>query len=144
MSNIDTTIKNITNSGLEQISFKKGENVYKFNEKPKFAYFVYTGEINILSPDGYKLGKVKEGELFGEISSLFNKEHSVSAEAATECRLLVIEKDLFFNKVQNADPILKAIVRTLTLRLHDMNEKAEKIWKELHFLSSIKKDIGDD
>ena len=144
MSNIDTTIKNITNSGLEQISFKKGENVYKFNEKPKFAYFVYTGEINILSPDGYKLGKVKEGELFGEISSLFNKEHSVSAEAATECRLLVIEKDLFFNKVQNADPILKAIVRTLTLRLHDMNEKAEKIWKELHFLSSIKKDIGDN
>ena len=40
MNNIDTTIKNITNSGLEQISFKKGDNIYRFNEKPKFAYFV--------------------------------------------------------------------------------------------------------
>ena len=144
MNNIDTTLKNITNSGLEQVNFKKGDVIYKFSEKPKFAYFVYTGEINIISPNGYKLGKVNEGELFGEISSLFNKEHSVSAEAATECRLLIIEKDLFFNKVQNADPILKAIVRTLTLRLHDINEKAEKIWKELHFLSSIKKDIDNN
>ena len=54
---------------------------------------------------------------------------------------LIIEKNLFFNKVQNADPLLKAIVRTLTLRLHDMNERSEKIWKELHFLSSIKKDL---
>ena len=82
-------------------------------------------------------------ELFGEISSLFNKEHSVSAEAATECRLLIIEKDLFYNKVQNADPILKAVIRTITGRLNDMNEKTEKIWKELHFLSSIKTEIKD-
>ena len=87
---------------------------------------------------GGNLGTINEGELFGEISSLFNKEHSVSAEAASECRLLIIEKDLFYNKVQNADPIIKAIIRTITGRLHDMNEKTEKIWKELHFLSSIK------
>ena len=53
MNNIDTTIKNITNSGLEQISFKKGEIIYQFNENPKFAYFVYTGEVNIISPNGY-------------------------------------------------------------------------------------------
>tara|TARA_Y100001958_G_C21195923_1_gene523289 strand:- start:822 stop:1256 length:435 start_codon:yes stop_codon:yes gene_type:complete len=142
MNNIETPLNNITNSGLEQISFKKGDVIYKVNENPKFAYFVYTGKINILSENGYVLGVVKEGELFGEISSLFNKEHSVSAEAASECRLLIIEKDLFFGKVQNSDPIIKAIIRTLTIRLHDMNEKAEKIWKELHFLSSIKKDIN--
>ena len=86
---------------------------------------------------------IGEGELFGEVSSLFNKGHSVSAEAATECRLLIIEKDLFYNKVQNADPILKAVIRTLTGRLDDMNEKSEKIWKELHFLSSIKQELED-
>ncbi len=141
MNKIDNNIQNLTNSGLEQISYNKGQTIYQFNENPKFAYFVYTGTVNIISKTGYNLGMVKEGELFGEISSLFNKEHSVSAEAATECRLLVIEKDLFFNKVQNADPIIKAIIRTLTGRLDDMNEKTEKIWKELHFLSSIKRDI---
>ena len=141
MNKIDNNIQNLTNSGLEQISYNKGQTIYQFNENPKFAYFVYTGTVNIISKTGYNLGMVKEGELFGEISSLFNKEHSVSAEAATECRLLVIEKDLFFNKVQNADPIIKAIIRTITGRLHDMNEKTEKIWKELHFLSSIKRDI---
>ena len=143
MNAIDKKIENITNSGLEQISYNKGQTIYQFNENPKFAYFVYTGQVNIISKNGYNLGKVNEGELFGEISSLFNKEHSVSAEAATECRLLIIEKDLFYNKVQNADPILKAVIRTITGRLNDMNEKTEKIWKELHFLSSIKTEIKD-
>ena len=143
MNAIDKKIENITNSGLEQISYNKGQTIYQFNENPKFAYFVYTGEVNIISKNGYNLGKVNEGELFGEISSLFNKEHSVSAEAATECRLLIIEKDLLYNKVQNADPILKAVIRTITGRLNDMNEKTEKIWKELHFLSSIKTEIKD-
>lgn len=143
MNAIDKKIENITNSGLEQISYNKGQTIYQFNENPKFAYFVYTGEVNIISKNGYNLGKVNEGELFGEISSLFNKEHSVSAEAATECRLLIIEKDLFYNKVQNADPILKAVIRTITGRLNDMNEKTEKIWKELHFLSSIKTEMND-
>ena len=143
MKNLDNTLQNLTNSGLEQVSYKKGAIIYKFNENPKFAYFIYTGSVNIVSKNGYNLGKVNEGELFGEISSLFNKEHSVSAEAASECRLLIIEKDLFYNKVQSSDPIIKAIIRTLTGRLNDMNEKTEKIWKELHFLSSIKQELED-
>ena len=141
MNEVDKSIQNLTNSGLEQVSFTKGQTIYQFNENPKFAYFVYTGKVNIVSKTGYNLGTVNEGELFGEISSLFNKEHSVSAEAATECRLLIIEKDLFYNKVQGADPIIKAIIRTITGRLNDMNEKTEKIWKELHFLSSIKQEL---
>ena len=133
--------KNITNSGLEQISYKKDSTIYKVNEKPKFAYYIYTGEVEIISENDYVVGTVKEGELFGEISSLFNKEHSVSAKASTDTRLLIIEKNLFFNKVENADPILKAVIRTLSIRLHDSNKKSEEIWRQLHLLSSIKKEV---
>ena len=63
----------------------------------------------------------------------------MSAEAASECRLLIIEKNLFYNKVQNSDPIIKAIIRTLTGRLNDMNEKTEKFGRNFIFLSSINK-----
>ena len=144
MNKINHTIKNITNSGLEQVSFRKGTTIYKVNEKPKFAYYVYTGKVNIISKDEYNIGIIQEGELFGEISSLFNKEHSVSASAAEDCRLLIIEKNVFFNKVESADPILKAVIRTLSFRLNDSNKKSEEIWKQLHLLSSIKKDIEKD
>ena len=144
MNKVNHKIKNITNSGLEQVSFKKGTTIYKINEKPKFAYYVYTGKVNIISKDEYNIGIIQEGELFGEISSLFNKEHSVSASAAEDCRLLIIEKNVFFNKVESADPILKAVIRTLSLRLNDSNKKSEEIWKQLHLLSSIKKDIEKD
>ena len=141
MANI---IKNITNSGLEQISFKQNSMIYKVNEKPKFAYYIYTGEVEIISKNDYVIGTLKEGELFGEISSLFNKEHSVSAKAARDPRLLIIEKKVFFNKVESADPILKAVIRTLSLRLNDSNKKSEEIWRQLHLLSSIKKNIDSD
>ena len=141
MANI---MKNITNSGLEQISFKQNSMIYKGNENPKFAYYIYTGEVEIISKNDYVIGTLKEGELFGEISSLFNKEHSVSAKAATDTRLLIIEKKVFFNKVENADPILKAVIRTLSLRLNDSNIKAEEIWRQLPLLSSIKKEIDSD
>ena len=144
MSEVNHKIKNITNSGLEQVSFKKGTTIYKINEKPKFAYYVYTGKVNIISKDEYNIGIIQEGELFGEISSLFNKEHSVSATAAEDCRLMIIEKDIFLNKVESADPILKAVIRTLSLRLNDSNKKSEEIWRQLHLLSSIKKDIKND
>ena len=143
MTEIKHNIKNITNSGLEHTSLKKGDFVYKINEKPKFAYYVYTGKINIISANNYKIGVVREGELFGEVSSLFNKEHSVSAQAAEDTRLLIIEKNLFFKKIETADPVLKAILRTLSVRLNDSNEKAEKIWKQLHLLSSIKKELSE-
>ena len=133
--------KNITNSGLEQISFKQNSMIYKVHEKPKFAYYIYTGEVEIISKNDYVIGTLKEGELFGEISSLFNKEHSVSAKAAQDTRLLIIEKKVFFNKVESADPILKAVIRTLSLRLNDSNLKSEEIWRQLHLLSSIKKSI---
>ena len=144
MNNIDQSVKNITNTGLEQISYKKNSVIYKVNEKPKFAYYVYTGSVDIISENNYKIGTVKEGELFGEISSLFNKEHSVSATAAEDTRVLIIEKDLFFNKVEEADPILKAVIRTLSLRLNDSNIRSEEIWRQLHLLSSIKKNIIED
>ena len=136
--------KNITNSGLEQISFKQNSMIYKVHEKPKFAYYIYTGEVEIISKNDYVIGTLKEGELFGEISSLFIKEHSVSAKAATDTRLLIIEKKVFFNKVESADPILKAVIRTLSLRLNDSNIKSEEIWRQLHHLSSIKKNIDSD
>ena len=57
---INHNIKNITNSGLEQVSFKKGSTIYKINEKPKFAYYVYTGTVNIISKNEYNIGLVKE------------------------------------------------------------------------------------
>ena len=136
--------KNITNSGLEQISFKQNSMIYKVHEKPKFAYYIYTGEVEIISKNDYVIGTLKEGELFGEISSLFNKEHSVSAKAAIDTRLLIIEKKVFLNKVESADPILKAVIRTLSLRLNDSNIKSEEIWRQLHLLSSIKKNIDSD
>ena len=35
MKNPENSIQNFTNSGLEQVSFNKGDIIYQFNEQPK-------------------------------------------------------------------------------------------------------------
>ena len=73
MNAIDKKIENITNSAWSKLVITKDKTIYQFNENPKFAYFVYTGEVNIISKNGYNLGKVNEGELFGEIATCLTK-----------------------------------------------------------------------
>ena len=58
MKNLDNSILNLTNSGLEQVSYNEGDTVYQFNEQPKFAYFIYTGSINIISKNGCSISGI--------------------------------------------------------------------------------------
>ena len=87
MNEVDKSIQNLTNSGLEQVSFAKGQTIYQFNENPKFAYFVYTGKVNIVSKTGYNLGTVNEGELFGEqvVSSTKNTQYLLKQQLNVGC-----------------------------------------------------------
>ena len=50
------------------------DRIYKINEKPKFAYFVYTGEVEIISESNYQIGVVKEGELLIQFTKRFSIE----------------------------------------------------------------------
>ena len=46
------------------------------------------GKVNIYSPGGLLLGKIGEGEIFGERGPSLDESRSVTAEAATNCILL--------------------------------------------------------
>ena len=43
-------------------------------------------------------------------------------------------------KMNNADPVLSAIIRGLSLRIGDANDLAEKYWLELNIYKSLKED----
>ena len=42
--------------------------------------------------------------------------------------------------MNNADPVLSAIIRGLSLRIGDANDLAEKYWLELNIYKSLKED----
>lgn len=131
---------NYSKIGLEQKKFAKGKKIYSKGEKAFFAYYVQAGRVNIYSPGGLLLGQIGEGEIFGERGPSLDESRSVTAEAATNVILYPISEQTLKEKISKADPVLRAILRSLLLRLNDINTKSEEFWRSLNVMASLTDD----
>mgnify|MGYP001335772527 CR=1 FL=1 len=130
-------MNSFSKSGLEQIKYTKGAKIYSKGEEAFFAYYVHAGRINIYSPGGLLLGEIGEGEIFGERGPSLNESRSVTAEAATNCILFPISEKTLKGKIESADPVIRAMLRSLLIRLNDMNVKGEDFWRNLNVMTSL-------
>ena len=103
-------------------------------------YLIESGEVKILSKHGLQLGVLKEGEIFGEVGHIIESGRTVTAIALTNTLIKVIDEKAIKEKMNNADPVLSAIIRGLSLRIGDANDLAEKYWLELNIYKSLKED----
>ena len=122
---------------LKQLTFSKGSKIYSKGEKAFFAYYVKSGKVNIYSSGGLLLGQIGEGEIFGERGPSLEESRSVTAEASTNCILLPISEKTIQEKIKNADPVIRAILRSLLIRLNDINVKSEDFWRNLNVVTSF-------
>ena len=104
---------------------------------------MHTGKVNIYSPGGLLLGQIGEGEIFGERGPSLDESRSVTAEASTNCILYPISEKTLKEKIQAADPVLRAILRSLLIRLNDINSKSEDFWRSLNVMTSLSEN-GED
>ena len=125
-------------TSLDRLKFSSGSKIYSKGEKANLAYQVHSGKVNIYSPGGLLLGQIGEGEIFGERGPSLDQERSVTAEAATNCILFPISEKQLKDKIGKADPVIKAILRSLLIRLNDMNLKGEDFWRNLNVMTSLK------
>ena len=109
--------------GINQLKFSKGKKIYTKGDAAHFAYYVHSGSVNIYSPGGLLLGKIGEGEIFGEADS--------------NCILYPINEKNLKQKLKEADPVVRAIVRSLLMRLNDINLKSEDFWRNLNVVTSL-------
>ena len=75
-----------------------------------------------------------ENEIFGELSLLDSESRSASATTVTDCTLLKIEQEPFYDVVATNTDILKGIMRTLCKRLREQDRitvemKNERFWE---------------
>ncbi len=123
--------------GIDQLKFSRGKKIYSKGDAAHFAYYVHSGKINIYSPGGLLLGKIGEGEIFGERGPSLEESRSVTAEADTNCILYPINEKTLQQKLKEADPVVRAIVRSLLMRLNDINLKSEDFWRNLNIVTSL-------
>ena len=116
---------------IQELSFKKGEFLFKEGEDTKGIYMIRSGkiEINKVTPDGWKqtLAVLTAGNFFGELSILEKREHEANAEAIEKSELLKLSKE-DFERMEKGDvslalQILKKIALVMSKNLRRMNEK---------------------
>ena len=125
---------------IETKTFKKDDVIYSHNDLSNKVYLIESGEVKILSKHGLQLGILKEGEIFGEVGHIIESPRSVTAIALNNTLIKVIDEKAIKEKMNNADPVLSAIIRGLSLRIGDANDLAEKFWLELNIYKSLKED----
>ena len=124
-------------SNQEPKPYKAGEIIYSHNDPAEFIFLIHSGKVRIESKHGLELGILETGEIFGEVGRVIGSPRTVTAKAKTDCILYEIEWAKLQKKLDEADPVLVAISRGLSLRIGDANDLAEKLWLELSVYKSL-------
>ena len=121
--------------------FKKGEVIFETNEKIDELFLINSGKVEIRSREGFLLATLGEGELFGEMASIMGeRERTARAVSASTSVIDVIDASTMQRKLGEADPVLRALIRNLTNRLADANQKNEDQWQQLNIYRSLAPD----
>ena len=76
--------------------------------------------------------------MFGEMASILDeRERTARAVAVNNAVVAVIDSKTMQRKLSDSDPVLRALVRNLTIRLADANEMNERQWQMLNVYRSL-------
>ena len=107
--------------------FKVREVIFDFREKSDDLYLIHSGSVEIVSREGLVLATLKAGELFGEMASILGeRERTTRVVTATNAVIDASDSTTMRRKLGEADPVSRAFVRNLTIRLADANKMNEE------------------
>ncbi len=122
---------------------KKGEIIFFQGDESDCAYLIEYGKVDIFIEDE-TFDTLVVGDLFGEMGVLDQKPRSTSARAATDVALLAVRSNQITERLQQSDPIVKAMVRVLLKRFRSLLPSDESFSGDLLFseVESVVEDIG--
>ena len=121
---------------VKKIRLLPDQYLFKQDTFGDAAYLLLSGTVAV-EINEKNVGKISEGEIFGERGPSLEESRSVTAEAATNCILYPINEKTLKLKLEEADPVVRAIVRSLLMRLNDINLKSEDFWRSLNVMTSL-------
>lgn len=122
-----------------EISVDKNTTIFGKGDYGNCMYFIYSGAVSIHEGQ-HQLATLSENEIFGELSLLDSEARSASATTLTDCVLLKIEQEDFYDLIATNTDVLKGIMRTLCRRLREQ----DRITIEMKSLSLSARNISID
>ncbi len=113
------------------LEFRKGDTIFREKENTKGLYLIKSGKVEIskLTQDGWRqtLAALSDGQFFGELSILENRQHEAAA-AASETTVIILLTKEGFEKLEKDDAaiafkIIKRIALVMCKNLRRMNDK---------------------
>lgn len=101
-------------------SVDKGITIFNKGDYGNCMYFIHSGQVSIHDGD-HQFAVLADNEIFGELSLLDSEPRSASATTLSDCTLLKIEQEQFYDVVATNTDILKGIMRTLCRRLREQD-----------------------
>lgn len=106
----------------EQIQVAAGHRVFGQGDHGDCAYLIETGRIEILHEEEEGTGErcvatLGVHDIFGELALLGEGVRSASARAVGDVRLTVLTRDFFAGCLQQTEPIMRHLLRTVAARL---------------------------
>ena len=117
-------MKVVTN--MVRSPYKQGDVIFDISEKSDDLYLIHTGTVQIESSEVLALATLQQDEMFGEMASILGeRERTAQAVTVNNVVLDVIDLKTMQRKLSDSDPVLRALVRNLTIRLADANKMNE-------------------
>jgi len=105
----------------EEIEEEKNITVFSKGDDGNCMYFIYRGEV-LIHDNNNRLAVLGENEIFGELSLLDFEQRSASATTLTDCYLLKIDQESFYDILASNTEILKGIMKTICRRLREQDK----------------------
>lgn len=85
-------------------------------------FVLVDGSAQVVAGDGKVIGRLREGDVIGELSLIDGKTRSASVVATTDVRMLTLASDDFFKVVRRSPNFVRNLLRALSLRVRDAEE----------------------
>ena len=94
-------------------------------------YVILDGQVEIRKKTGEKSSRtmitLKKGDIFGEMAVVEGKGRSATAIAATDCRLLRLDQEAFYDLVEKNSDFAVKMIKTLSSRLRSADTLIEEV-----------------
>ena len=111
---------------LQRQKYGPGDQIFKEGDEGRLAYVVEDGEVELFKTvDDHEqiLGTVGKDGIFGEMALIDNKPRMAAARASTSCTIICVTRQMFDEKVNQADPFIRGLLKILADNNRDMTSK---------------------
>lgn len=107
------------------LEFKKGDLLFKEGDESKDLYILQTGVVKIYKETDSKklpIALVHAGQFIGELSFFDGKPRSATAEAATDLKVIKLEKSKVDKEIRKLPSWLVVLIHSIADRMRESNE----------------------